>query len=89
MAQAKTLTQAELEQILAYISTRKFPLRNRVMLLTGYLSGMRVGEIASLKISDVMNLDGTVKAEIRLTADQTKGRHGRSHLGIVLFKHAH
>ena len=78
MAQAKTLTTAELEQVLAYIASRKFALRNRVMLLTGYLSGMRVGEISSLKISDVMNTDGSVKSEIRLTAEQTKGRHPRT-----------
>lgn len=78
MAQAKTLTPAELDQVLAHITTRKFALRNRVMLLTGYWSGMRVGEIASLKVSDVMNADGTVKAEIRLSAEQTKGRHPRT-----------
>ena len=78
MSQAKTLTPAELEQVLSYIATRKFPLRNRVMLLTGFWSGMRVGEIASLKISDVMNADGTVKAEVRLTAEQTKGRQPRT-----------
>ena len=78
MAQAKTLTPAELDQVLDYIATRKFALRNRVMLLTGYWSGMRVGEIASLKVSDVMNADGTVKAEIRLSAEQTKGRHPRT-----------
>jgi len=78
MSQAKTLTPTELEQVLSYIATRKFPLRNRVMLLTGFWSGMRVGEIASLKISDVMNADGTVKAEVRLTAEQTKGRQPRT-----------
>jgi len=78
MAQAKTLTPAELDQVLDYIATRKYALRNRVMLLTGYWSGMRVGEIASLSISDVMNADGSVKAEIRLTAEQTKGRHPRT-----------
>jgi integrase/recombinase XerD len=78
MAQAKTLTQAELEQVLDYIATRKFPRRNRIMLLTGYWSGMRVGEIASLSVGDVMNKDGTVKSEIRLTAEQTKGRHPRT-----------
>ena len=78
MAQAKTLTPAELDQILAYIATRKFALRNRVMLLTGFLSGMRVGELSSLSVGDVMNVDGTVKAEVRLTADQTKGRHPRT-----------
>ena len=78
MAQAKTLTPAELDQVLDYIATRKFPLRNRVMLLTGFWSGMRVGEIASLSVGDVMNKDGTVKAEVRLTAEQTKGRQPRT-----------
>ena len=78
MAQAKTLTPAELDQVLDYITTRKFPLRNRVMLLTGFWSGMRVGEIASLSVGDVMNKDGSVKAEVRLTAEQTKGRQPRT-----------
>lgn len=78
MAQAKTLTQAELDQVLAYIASRKFALRNRVMLLTGYWSGMRVAELASLSLYDVVNADGTVKAEIRLTAQQTKGKHPRT-----------
>jgi integrase/recombinase XerD len=78
MAQAKTLTPAEFEQVLDYIATRRFPRRNRIMLLTGYWSGMRVGEIASLSVGDVMNKDGTVKNEIRLTAEQTKGRHPRT-----------
>lgn len=78
MAQAKTLTPAELDHVLAYIAKRKFALRNRVMLLTGMWSGMRVGEIASLSVADVMNTDRTIKAEIRLTAEQTKGRQPRT-----------
>jgi integrase/recombinase XerD len=78
MAQAKTLTLAELEQALQYISQNSFALRNRVMLLTGTWSGMRVGEIASLTVGDVMNADKKVKAEVRLTAEQTKGRHPRT-----------
>ena len=78
MAQAKTLTPAELDQVLDFISQRSFALRNRVMLLTGMWSGMRVSEIASLSVSDVMNANGTVKAEIRLTAEQTKGRQPRT-----------
>jgi integrase/recombinase XerD len=67
---SKTATQ--------YIATKSYPLRNRVMLLTGFWSGMRVGEIASLSVSDVVNTDGTIKAEVRLTADQTKGRQPRT-----------
>ena len=78
MAQAKTLTPAELEQALQYIAQHSFARRNRVMLLLGMWSGMRVGEIASLSVGDVMNADKSVKAEIRLSADQTKGRHPRT-----------
>ena len=78
MSQAKTLTPAEIDHMLAYIATRQFPQRNRVMFLTGLWSGMRVGEIASLSVGDVMNVDGSIKAELRLTAQQTKGRQPRT-----------
>lgn len=78
MSQAKTLTPAEIEHMLAYIAQRSFALRNRVMFLTGLWSGMRVGEIASLSVGDVMNGDGSIRAEVRLTAAQTKGRHPRT-----------
>lgn len=78
MSQAKTLTPAEIQQMLDYIATRQFPLRNRAMFLTGLWSGMRVGEIASLTLGDVRNTDGTIKAEVRLTAEQTKGRQPRT-----------
>jgi len=78
MSQAKTLTTTEIEQVLTFISAQSFPLRNRVMLLTGLWSGMRVGEIASLSVGDVTNADGTIKAEVRLTAEQTKGRQPRT-----------
>lgn len=78
MSQAKTLTPSEVDQVLNYIATQSFPLRNRVMFLTGLWSGVRVGELSSLTINDVMNLDGSIKAEVRLTAEQTKGRQPRT-----------
>ena len=78
MAQAKTLTTAELEQVLRYISTRKYAERNRVMLLMGFWAGLRVKEISQLKMGDVLNDDGTIKSEIRLSAAQTKGNDGRT-----------
>ena len=78
MAQAKTLTETEFKQVLNYINTRKYALRNRTMFLISHWSGMRVGEIASLKVRDVLNIDGTIKAEIRLLPEQTKGRHART-----------
>lgn len=78
MAQAKSLAQAELDQVLRYINTQKYALRNRTLLLTSFWSGMRVKEIASLRIMDVMNPDGSIKHEVRLTAEQTKGSHPRT-----------
>jgi len=35
------------------------------------------GEIAQLKMGDVVNEDGTIKSEIRLSAQQTKGNTAR------------
>jgi integrase/recombinase XerD len=78
MAQAKTLTKEEITRVLDYISTRRFAPRNRAMMLLTHLAGLRIGEVAGLRWSDVMNLDGTVKEEIRLLPDMTKGRHPRT-----------
>jgi integrase/recombinase XerD len=78
MAQAKTLTKEEITQVLDYISTRRFAPRNRAMMLLTHLAGLRIGEVAGLRWSDVINQDGTVKEEIRLLPDMTKGRHART-----------
>jgi integrase/recombinase XerD len=78
MAQAKTLTQAEIEQLLTYIDTRKYAARNRSMLLLTHWAGLRIGEVAGLRWSDVTTTDGLVKDEIRLLPDMTKGRHART-----------
>ncbi|WP_334186967.1 tyrosine-type recombinase/integrase [Noviherbaspirillum sp.] len=78
MAQAKTLTEKELKKVLIYISLRKHASRNRAMLLLTHWAGMRVGEVAALRIGDVVATDGSIKAEIRLSPEQTKGRHART-----------
>ena len=78
MAQAKTLTKEEIARVLDYITTRKYAARNRSMMLLTHLAGLRIGEVACLRWSDVMSLEGTVKDEIRLLPDMTKGRHART-----------
>ena len=75
--QAKTLNQAELRKVLDYISTRKHSARNKAMLMTTFLSGMRVAEVASLKFSDVVDNEGNIRDEIRLTPEMTKGQYSR------------
>ena len=74
MKQAKTLTAKELRRVLDYVATRPHAARNRVMLLMTHWAGMCVGEVAALRISDVLDSAGQVKPEIRLGSDQTKGR---------------
>jgi integrase/recombinase XerD len=78
MGQAKTLTDVDVRKILRHINTTKYALRNRCIFLMGLWSGMRVGEIANLKIGDVLNTDGTIKHEVRLKAAQTKGKRPRT-----------
>jgi integrase/recombinase XerD len=78
MAQAKTLTDRELKQVLTYVSLHRHAARNRTMLLLTHWAGMRVGEVAALRIGDVLNADNSIKSEIRLLAEQTKGRHART-----------
>ena len=76
--QAKTLNQNELRKVLDYASSRKHSARNRCLLYTTFLSGMRVGEVATIRYSDVVNVDGTIKNEIRLSAENTKTKEART-----------
>ena len=78
MAQAKTLTKEEMTRVLDYINTRRFPQRNRAMMLLTHWAGLRIGEVACLRWSDVTTTDGEIKDEIRLLPDMTKGRHART-----------
>ncbi len=78
MSQARVLNPQELRRVLDYIATRKHSLRNRAMLLLTHWAGMRVGEVASLRICDVLDGDKTIKAELRLKPNQTKGNHPRT-----------
>ena len=78
MSQAKTLTPTEYEKLFAYVAERKFALRNKLILLTGFKTGMRVSEIAQLRLGMILDADHKVKGEFRLTANMTKGGLART-----------
>lgn len=78
MAQAKSLTIAEFKRLLKSVSVGRYSSRDRAMVLLSFWSGMRVGEIAALKIGDVLSNDENIKEEIRLKAEQTNGSKGRT-----------
>ena len=77
MSQAKVLTEKEVRKVLLHIASRKHASRNRAMFVVLNATGMRVGELAALRLCDVLTPTGEIVEEIRLAADQTKGSRGR------------
>ena len=78
MSQAKVLTEKELKRVLKVVESKRHASRNRCMFLLTHGSGMRVGEVAALRICDVLASDGSIKSEVYLSAVQTKGSKGRT-----------
>ena len=76
--QAKTLNERELQRLLDFVKTTKSAARNRAIILLTHLAGMRIGEVAAVRVCDVVASDGAVRDEINLTAAQTKGNRSRS-----------
>jgi integrase/recombinase XerD len=76
--QAKTLNERELQRLLDFAKITKSAARNRAILLLTHLAGMRIGEVAAVRVCDVLASDGTVRDEINLSSAQTKGNKSRS-----------
>jgi len=78
MAQAKTLSKAELKQLL-YVtnSCSRYSQRDSTMLLFTHLCGLRVGEVAALCFDDILAANGNVRDEMTLDAARTKSKRAR------------
>jgi len=74
--QAKVLSRAQIEAVLAYLATTRQPLRNRVIFLLSVRAGLRAKEIASLSWSMVTSSDGSIAEDIALPNTASKGRTG-------------
>lgn len=77
MAQATTLSDTQLQRVLAAAARTQHPLRNRCILLMTHWAGMRIGEVAALRWGDVVDAQHQVRQELRLSAAQTKGDRAR------------
>lgn len=77
MKQARVPTEVELKRLAAVVSQGKYGPRNRMALMLSYLAGLRVGEIASLRWSELIDSDGKVREQLRLSAAVTKGGYAR------------
>ena len=78
MAQAKVLNEKEIRKVLLYIAAHKHSARNRAMFLLTTNCGLRVKEVAQLRLSNILNSEGKIREEFFLSAEQTKGSKGRT-----------
>lgn len=78
MSQAKTLDERELRRVLDHVATRPHAARNRAMIVMTFYAGLRVGEIAQLRVGDVYDRDGAVRKEMLLDGARVKNKHART-----------
>lgn len=60
MAQAKVLADKDVRKVLLFIASRKHATRNRAMFVLLNQTGMRVGELAALRLCDVLTQTGEI-----------------------------
>jgi integrase/recombinase XerD len=70
--QAKVLNEHQLSALLAWLETRKYAERNRLIVLLSFRAALRAKEIASLKWSMVMDADGNIGESIHLSNQASK-----------------
>jgi integrase len=75
--QAKTLSSADVNDLLLFASCTRQPLRNRVIVLLSAKAGLRAGEIANLTWDMVLDPTDRVSGVIELRDDAAKKRSGR------------
>lgn len=77
MARAKVLSREEVKRVMRMADCTRYGLRDKISLALSIQAGMRIGEIAALKIGDVRGIDGRSVEVIHLTKHQTKGNRSR------------
>jgi integrase/recombinase XerD len=75
--QAKTLSKGQVDAMLAYLSTTRYPERNRLIFLLSAKAGLRAKEIAKLTWWMTNNSEGQIGWEICLLDSASKGKSGR------------
>ena len=77
MVKAKVLSKEEIKRVMRIADTGRNALRGKTAMGLSIYAGMRIGEIAALKIDDVRGIDGNGVSVIHLTKHQTKGSRSR------------
>jgi integrase/recombinase XerD len=74
--QAKVLTEAQIRAVLAAVDGRRYPKRDRVMVLLSIRAGLRAKEIANARWGMVTDAEGNVGDDLHLTNGASKGKSG-------------
>jgi site-specific recombinase XerD len=75
---AAVLSSDEITRLLTWIhENSRCPLRDRLVLLLGFTCGMRITEIARIRVRDVLTSTGLPLKEVSLRAAITKGSKAR------------
>lgn len=74
--QAKTLTKPQIEAVVGYLNSTRYPLRNRVIFFLSVKAGLRAKEIANLTWPMVTDSTGAIGDFIRLENRASKGKSG-------------
>lgn len=76
MKQAKVLNEKEYQRLLSVARDSKYGVRDVCIVQFSFLLGLRVMEIASINLDDVVESDGTIKDSFYLSTEQSKGSSG-------------
>ena len=74
--QAKILSKAQQEAVMASLASTRYPVRDKVIFLLSVRAGLRAKEIAALKWEMLTDAEGELADVIALTNDAAKGRRG-------------
>lgn len=74
--QARTLNAKQIGNVVARTNEYRNALRNQVIVQLTLLAGLRAKEVAGLRWEHVLDNEGNIGNEIRLTNDAAKGKSG-------------
>jgi integrase/recombinase XerD len=77
MKQARVLNDKQLKAVLAVAENMQNGPRNKLLILLSHYMGLRVGEIAILKWSDLLDQDFKARGQFYLEAQYTKSKEAR------------
>ena len=75
--QAKILSKGQTEAVLAYLTSTRYPERNRAIFLLSARAGLRAKEIAALTWAMLTDAEGNIGDAIHLVDQASKGSSGR------------